>query len=281
MGAIFAESRALARGPFRGASRRASPLRACLSPALQSSDCGDFLRDGRNIRSSAVDPMYSIKSNSVAPCSTEGPCSGNPFCDSLSCATRELLCRAKTVRTFAKKKESLFGPVAEQRVMLIRKGKILTFRQHRDGRPKGVECLDAGDILGIGSLFKGKGCSPVHFFVKETTHACLLPLELFEEAVVSDPAAARAVIHAAVNRFARAIDQLAHVSLDSSEDKIRFVLEQMFRGNDLASRASTSLTHRELAVFAGVNRITATRMLDRIRCVSSSRRPARTSSSDK
>jgi hypothetical protein len=79
------------------------------------------------------------------------------------------------------------------------------------------------------------------------------------------PDAAIAYLKNIVHRFRVVIKQLDHVSLDKSEDRILNLLNLLLE-EDISDFPNDSLpfSHEEVAMFAGLNRVTTTRAIDKL-----------------
>jgi CRP-like cAMP-binding protein len=210
-------------------------------------------------------------------CREQLACSSNPFCSLLDGETRALLCSESSSLGCKRRREISFSPEKQDKIMLIRRGEVITFRERYLGRQKGIECLKAGDILGISRLFGAQQPAvPLHIYIKVSAEFCVLPLELFQKLAFERPDFARAVISNVVMRFFLIINQLEHTALDSSEEKILYTLGTLNAQLDAVTNAPAvpPVTHRELAILAGVNRITATRVLEHLRSVGAPVTPA-------
>ncbi|OPX85294.1 MAG: hypothetical protein A4E53_03565 [Pelotomaculum sp. PtaB.Bin104] len=64
-------------------------------------------------------------------------------------------------------------------------------------------------------------------------------------------------------RFSESINQIEHLTLDTSKEKVLYVLESL--GPDFFNINRLAYTHEELAQFAGINRVTVTRALEQIK----------------
>lgn len=208
----------------------------------------------------------------TAPCGREQTCAGNPFCNALSRQTRKLLCANRSALCYKRRTEIAFSPEDQRQVLLLRRGEIITFRERYNGRQKGIECLKPGDIVGISRVFGCRGpASPLNLYVKVSAEFCVLPLDVFQKFAAERADFASAVITHVAARFSLIINQLEHISLDSSQEKILYTLGTLSLdgSSSLDLPAVPSVTHRELAILAGVNRITATRVLEHLRTAGS------------
>jgi CRP-like cAMP-binding protein len=179
-----------------------------------------------------------------------------------------MLCAMKSPLCYGRRKEITFSPEKQGKVLLVRRGEVITFRERYEGRQKGIECLKPGDILGISRLFGvPTPAVPLNIYVKVDAEFCVLPLEGFQKLARERADFSAAVINNVVARFFLIINQVEHISLDSSEEKILYTLGALDagRGDSREAPPPTPVTHRELAILAGVNRITATRVLEHLR----------------
>ena len=195
-------------------------------------------------------------------------CSENSFCRALNPETRTMMCAMKSLICHERREVVSLNPEKEGKIMLVRRGEVITFRDRFQGRQKGIECLTAGDVIGISRLF-GVHSPPlsVNMYVKVSAQFCVFPIERFENMAMERADFAKAVITNVVGRFFFAINQLEHMTLDTSEEKILYTLGMLRSraGASAGGSASLAVTHKELAILAGVNRITATRVLEHLR----------------
>ncbi len=194
-------------------------------------------------------------------------CSENPFCRALTPETRSMMCAMKSLLCHPRRKVVSLNPEKDGKILLLRRGEVITYRERFEGRQKGIECLTAGDIVGISRLFGVHSPLPVNIYVKVSAQFCVFPVEKFESMAMERADFAKAVIANVVGRFFFAINQLEHMTLDTSEEKILYTLSMLHAraGRSPDGPSPVAVTHKELAILAGVNRITATRVLEHLR----------------
>ncbi len=189
-------------------------------------------------------------------------CAGNPFCGRLNAQTRACLCQTGIPVRYQARQIIEIDPCQNNKILLVRKGRVIPVRQRTNGKQKGIEYLGEGEIWGITHLF-----SPVRPVTNITAQAktvlegCLFPVAHFEELCLKHLDLARLVMSQLSCRFASVINQLEHMTLDSGEEKILYLLDLLTSINS----QSLPFTHEEIALLAGVNRVTVTRVLDRLK----------------
>jgi CRP-like cAMP-binding protein len=183
----------------------------------------------------------------------------NPFCQSLDDKTRKFLCSAKVRFKLGSKQEGLFC-IGEGQLILIDKGQIMTVRQRSDGKQKGIELLSSGDILGVSQLFGEIKPTTILISAKQSVEGCIFSSNFLEATCALNPAFSCAVLRNICRRFSEAINQIEHISLDDSTEKMIFTLNKINNPTNRLSR----FTHDDLAVLAGMNRVTATKAIKRI-----------------
>ncbi|MDR3349571.1 MAG: hypothetical protein LBO03_08250 [Acidaminococcales bacterium] len=180
----------------------------------------------------------------------------NPFCAALDAATREILCAAKVRFKFGPKQDGFFY-IGEGQLILIDHGHILTVRQRSDGKQKGIEVLRGGDILGLSQLCDTIPDNTILIMARERTEGCLFTKEFFRSLCLKNGTFANFVLANICRRFSDAVAQIEHLSLDNNMGKLLFAIERV--------QPEIKLTHEELSVLAGMNRVTATKIMQIIK----------------
>jgi CRP-like cAMP-binding protein len=180
----------------------------------------------------------------------------NSFCKTLDASTREILCAAKVRFKFGPKQDGFFY-VGEGQLILIDQGHIITVRQRSDGKQKGIEVLRSGDILGLSQLCDTISANTILIMAREKTVGCLFTKEFFRALCLKNGAFANAVLTNICRRFSDAIAQIEHLSLDNNMEKLLFAIDRV--------QPEIKLTHEELGILAGMNRVTATKIMQLIK----------------
>lgn len=175
----------------------------------------------------------------------------NPFCSSLNSDLRKLLCSYKLKVKLNIKTEYIFD-FNDNNILLINKGRLLTIRRRASGQGKGMELLGPGSILGITGLFTEKNYS-LSLIPIEKTECCSFSKTFFFDLCKSKPDLSFLVLQQIVKRFNSLIQDSEHISLDNSQEKINYILNKNIK----------DLTHEEIALLAGVHRVTVSNILSR------------------
>lgn len=190
----------------------------------------------------------------------------NSFCLSLNEQTRNHLCGIKK-RIHFKEKEQFF--LGRKSLFLITQGNLVVYRTNDNGKRQGTEFLHKGDLLGVTSLYQVLGnVTDICVYAKSDGESCVFPAQEFVEYCLIYPDATLAVMKNTIQRFGVIIRMIDHISLDNSEDRIQNVLNLLFEKNtsDVTNHNLPTLpfSHEELAMFAGLNRVTTTRAIDKL-----------------
>ncbi|MGB9920488.1 MAG: Crp/Fnr family transcriptional regulator [Moorellales bacterium] len=146
-------------------------------------------------------------------------------------------------------------------VMLLRKGSVITLMTRPDGRQKGIEYLSEGDVIGLGYLFTQlTEPDAVMVYTKTPVEVCLLPTRLIEELCQSCLDLSNRLVRDLSRRFRSLVKHIEHMSLDTSEERVSYLLACLGHWETRNYRR-LGLTHEELALLAGLNRVTVTRVI--------------------
>jgi len=184
----------------------------------------------------------------------------NKFCGSLQCSTKLALCGSRLSVRY-KSRQTIQVPVGDQ-LMLLKKGAVITLMTRPDGRQKGIEYLGEGDIIGLGYLFtQSNEPDAVMVYTKTPVEVCLFPARLIEQLCQSCIDLSERIVRDLSRRFHSLVKHIEHVSLDTSEEKVSYLLGCLGHCDTKDYRRQLTLTHEELALLAGLNRVTVTRAI--------------------
>jgi CRP-like cAMP-binding protein len=144
-------------------------------------------------------------------------------------------------------------------VLLISAGALIMLRQRADGSALGSEYLSKGSIVGISSIF-GQA-DDACFFTKKEVSGCLIQNEVFESLCQSHAELACEALRIVSNRFAHTLDNLEHIALNT-KDKLHYLIEKLSFISGQEGNPTLAFTHEELALLAGVTRVTVSRIID-------------------
>lgn len=188
----------------------------------------------------------------------------NPFCMSLEPHVRKNLCHISTSCTYHPKRTITVEIGKNGHLLLIVKGVAITLKQRADGKQLGIECLEKGDIVGISNIFREEMDHAV-FYTKKEVQTCSFRTEDFSNLCLSYPDISRQVIRSLSHRFAQAVTKLEHISLDNSTEKIMYLFEKLCCERSDIEQGYFSFTHEELALLTGINRVTASRVIENLK----------------
>jgi len=150
------------------------------------------------------------------------------------------------------------------RLFLIVKGIAITLKQRADGKQMGIECLEKGDIIGISNIFREEA-DYATFYTKKELETCSFLTEDFSNLCLDFPTISRQVIRSLSHRFAQAVVKLEHVTLDNSTEKILYLFQKLRGEQPSLEQRVFSFTHEELALLTGINRVTASRVIENLK----------------
>jgi CRP-like cAMP-binding protein len=189
----------------------------------------------------------------------------NPFCTSIQPHIRNSLCSISSCACYPAKQTFSIDIGKDGKLLLITKGVVIVIRQRPDGKQLGSECLEKGDIIGISNLFRAKKDTAI-FFTKTEVEGCLISSNDFGNLCLDFSDLGCEVIRNISQRFALVVNNLEHITLDNSTEKILYLIKKLSyeRSASLPDHIF-SFTHEELALLAGINRVTASRVIDKLK----------------
>ncbi|MDD3654062.1 MAG: Crp/Fnr family transcriptional regulator [Desulfotomaculaceae bacterium] len=191
-------------------------------------------------------------------------CSSNPFCSSLENTTREYLCKMGKKIKFKARQDIMIDLKSSKKAYLLAKGQIFVIRVRENGRSRAM-ILNEGDILGITQLFGNHITNINHLFTKTQIECCIFSIEQLEDMCCKFNDFACKMIDILSKRLSKTYNVIEHLTLDTSEEKLLYILETL--GYKRYNVDRISYTHEELAQLAGLNRVTVTRALEQIKSI--------------
>lgn len=174
----------------------------------------------------------------------------NSFCNTLSPELKKLLCSHRVKLNLNIKTEYLFD-FEDENILLINSGKLLTVRNRENGQRKGVELLGAGMLLGTTSLYNKK-INSISLIPIEKVSICSFTKIFFETLCHTNHEFSVTIIKQLAKRLNMLIIDTEHLALDSSKSKVAYIL----------NKNVNELTHEEIALLAGVHRVTVSNILN-------------------
>ena len=187
------------------------------------------------------------------------------FCLSLGESARCHLCGMKKNVRYQKQKVYY---LSREELFLITRGNMLTIRTNSDGKCQAIALLHEGDFLSSTSLFNTLvNEDDICVYTLTNCEVCVFSVQEFLEHSLSYPDIVLALLKNTSQRFWEIIRILNHVSLDNSESRILNLLNLLFEENTHYCNydgITLPLSHEELAMIVGLNRVTTTRAIDNL-----------------
>lgn len=188
----------------------------------------------------------------------------NPFCLCLQPHIRECLCKISLTRTYPSKQNITVRIGINGNLFLIVKGAAITLKQRADGRQIGIDCVGQGNIIGLGNIFLEEE-SYITFYTKTEIETCCFPTNDFIHLCSNFNELSLEVIRKLSQRFSQVVKNIEHHALDSSTEKILYRLQKLSNEFMSLQKHVFSFTHEELALLAGMNRVTASRVIENLK----------------
>lgn len=141
-------------------------------------------------------------------------------------------------------------------VYILSVGTVIPYRQNDNGIPVGMECLHAGSVLGW-TDFLNKISNHITVYAKTNIELCAIHVDEFDRLRSRYPVINERILKMLSSRLKHAFIKLEY-SVSNSIEKILYLL------NELSEQSDTPIefTHDELALLTGMNRVTATRVIE-------------------
>lgn len=187
----------------------------------------------------------------------KSPPSSNSFFQSISPESKTKIVAASQRIHYEYKKEQVFF-FGYGQVLILESGFLMTIRNNEQGKKAGIDILKAGDLLGICQLFNYDYKNAISFLPLSAVYGYLIPTENLNQLIKKNNDLAVAIIAQFSRRFVSIVNHFAINEMGVSHDRLRYAL-----------KISDSLeikqpTHEELAIFAGLNRVTVTKIINEV-----------------
>ncbi|HHY59039.1 MAG TPA: Crp/Fnr family transcriptional regulator [Clostridia bacterium] len=179
----------------------------------------------------------------------------NPFCRLLDASTREQLCEQATVVNQEPKQIQLNQ--GAQQLEIIAKGVLVTFTILEDGSQKSIELVREGDILGTHLL--SRNIDYPDYYTMALTHVqkCIFPLKVVRRLFDENRQFAQVLLQNISKRHAKNSIFWMTMYAKNSEEKVKYIYELL--QNEHVDM--TRITQEDLALLAGVSRISVARAM--------------------
>lgn len=183
----------------------------------------------------------------------------NPFCSSLDRVTSHKLCKKCIHFTLNAKQELVFNDPSHK-YAIIRSGLIISIFLTEEGKQKSMEIFEPGSFLRMNDLYSQESEEYLYLVALTPAELCLFSNTLFNELFKENQGFANVVLEATNFRLKSNIRYLLHMKSGSSEDRVNYILD-LLQG---AGIDNALLTHENIALLTGLNRVTVTRALKNI-----------------
>lgn len=181
----------------------------------------------------------------------------NPFCRSLSERSRQRLFESKIWINYSSKDDQPFF-LENRQILILERGAIIGYRSSIDVKMQSITLIRPGDLLGIVSLFSDVQRESFSISPLTDSAGCMIPLRTMEQLIVEEPDICQATMRQYSSRYSRVVDSFINKTLGSSEQRVEYALKEC---SDIGIQY---VTHENLALLSGLNRVTVTKTLGRL-----------------
>lgn len=183
-------------------------------------------------------------------------CMNNPFCNSLDSQTRQLICEHAAI-TFQKLKQMQAVNQGSENFEIIIEGVLLTFTLLEDGTQESIQLVKSGDILGTHLLFEKLQSPVTHTMSLTEVKRCNLPVRFIESLFHENRQFAQALMKNLTLDHASSLSNWVYLRSKNGPEKVAYIYKLLQKLNvDM-----NFITQEDLALIAGVSRITVARAM--------------------
>lgn len=183
-------------------------------------------------------------------------CANNSFCRSLEPKIREALC-AKATLTYLKSKQTLMVNPGKDNFEILVKGIEFAFTVLEDGSQEGIQLLKSGDTLGTHLLFERLPFPVTHILTLTNVTRCNFPIQFIEDFFHNNREFAQALMKNLTLDHAANLSNWVHMHSKSGPEKVAHIYKKLQK----LDVDMNSITQEDLALIAGVSRITVARSM--------------------
>lgn len=183
-------------------------------------------------------------------------CAGNPFCLSLRPKLREALC-AKATLTYQKAKQTQMINSAMPILRLSLKGSSFLLLSWKMAPKRGFSCLKAGIFSGHIFLFERLPFPVTHLLALTDVTRCNFPIYFIEDFFHDNRDFAKALMKNLTLDHAANLSNWVHMHSKNGPEKVAYVYKKLQK----LDVDMNSITQEDLALIAGVSRITVARSM--------------------
>ncbi|HHY25657.1 MAG TPA: Crp/Fnr family transcriptional regulator [Desulfitobacterium dehalogenans] len=182
-------------------------------------------------------------------------CEGNPFCDALDPGTRAYLCENSTF-IVQMPRQIQSTDLGNPRLEIIHKGVLFTFNLLEDGSQEFIHLIKKGDVLGTRHFFDRLAIPEYNLMTLTEVHKCSIPIKVAEKLYHENRDFAQALTENLLDMMNNLTRWVSMRSKNGTE-KVQQVYE-LLQDLDIDM---TMITQDDLALIAGVSRITVARAM--------------------
>jgi CRP/FNR family transcriptional regulator len=154
------------------------------------------------------------------------------------------------------------------RVFFIHSGKVKIYRTDFSGKEQIISVLEPGEMFPHAGFFR-HGKYPAHAEVLEDTHLIIIPINKFEEILISYPELCIKIFKVLGEKIVDLQGRLEAQVLHNTYEQIILLLIRLSKSNgeqkDEMFRLTTQFTNRELANMIGTSRETVSRTINQLK----------------
>jgi CRP-like cAMP-binding protein len=188
-------------------------------------------------------------------------CKGNPFCKNLDEVTRENLCKHVTVSyQMPKQIQSYQADEMIRQFEIVSEGVLLKYTLLEDGTQQSIEIVKEGGLLGEHLLFENHDYPDYFTMALSKVRKCNYPIKVIQNLFDENKNFARVLTQSLTKHLSR--NHVFWIDLHSlrGEEKVQYVYSYLEKlGCDMKV-----ITQEDIALIAGVSRITVARAMKRI-----------------
>lgn len=154
------------------------------------------------------------------------------------------------------------------RVFFIHSGKIKIYKTDQSGKEQIISVLEPGEMFPHAGFFR-KGNFPAHAEVMENAHLVVIPIDKFEEILISYPELCIKLFKVLGEKIVDLQGRLEAQVLHNTYEQIILLLIRLCKSNGEKMgdryRLTTQFTNRELANMIGTSRETVSRTINQVK----------------
>ena len=178
----------------------------------------------------------------------------NNFCSELPGDIRTELCSRRIVMRAKRKKSLIFDA---RQIVIVRSGVFIPSFLREDGKEIGLSLKKPGSLLGVGQMFTDRE-RMFNLYIIADFEGCVFSVSHFESLFEKYHEFAKLAMRKCIENLTSHSEFVVDIALSDSESKVQ-ALQNLIDSNSAFS--GIKLTHEEMAVLLGINRVTVTKVV--------------------